>query len=116
MLLLSIKICENTLKCDNIRLNKTEYHKSKKPINLDLVNVDQIVLSGKFKHSNCGFKYFIGYKGGKIVKPLCILLPQTTGYIKYLKSRGKNMSFVIKNEMKQWKKKKMKFGTRLKKS
>ena len=91
----SIKICEKPLKFDNITLNKTEYHKSKKPINLDLVNVDQIVLSGKFKRSDGGFKYFIGYKEGKIVKPLCILLPQMTGSIKYLKSRGKNMSFVI---------------------
>ena len=27
---------------------------------------------------------FIGYKEGEIVKPLCIILPQMTGYIKYL--------------------------------
>ena len=44
--------------------------------NQDLVNVDQIVISDKFKHSDDGFKYFIGYKEGKIVKPLCFILPQ----------------------------------------
>ena len=41
------------------------------------------------------FKYFIGYKEGKIVKPLCIILPQTS---EYFDNGGKNMSFVIKND------------------
>ena len=43
---------EKTLKFDNIRVNKKEFHKSKQPIDLDLVNVDQVVVSDKFKHSN----------------------------------------------------------------
>ena len=88
---------EKTLKSDNIRCNKKEFHKSKQSINLDLVNVDQIVVSDKFKHSDDGFKYFIGYKEGEIVKPLCIILPQMSGYIKYFENGGKNMSFVIKD-------------------
>ena len=89
---------EKTLKFDNIRVNKKEFHKSKQPINLDLVNVDQIVISDKFKHSDDGFKYFIGYKEGEIVKPLCIILPQMSGYIKYFENGGKNMSSVTKDE------------------
>ena len=89
---------EKTLKFDNIRVNKKEFHKSKQPINLDLVNIHQIVVSDKFKHSDDGFKYFIGYKEGEIVKPLCIILPQMTGYIKYFENGGKNMSFVIKDD------------------
>ena len=32
----------------------------------------------------------------KIVKPLCIILPQMSGYIKYFENGGKNMSFFIK--------------------
>ena len=104
LFLLSIRMSEKTLKFDNIRVNKKEFHKSKQPINLDLVNVDQIVISDKFKHSDDGFKYFIGYKEGEIVKPLCIILPQMSGYIKYFEKREKNMSFVIKDG----------FGTRLK--
>ena len=43
---------EKTLKFENIRVNKKELHKSMQPINLDLVNVDQIVVSDKFKHNN----------------------------------------------------------------
>ena len=88
---------EKTLKFDNIRVNKKEFHKSKQPIDLDLINVDQIVVSDKFKHSDDGFKYFIGYKEGEIVKPLCIILPQMSGYIKYFENGGKNMSFVIRD-------------------
>ena len=88
---------EKTLKFNNIRLNKKEFHKSKKPIDLMSVNVDQIVVSDKFKHNNEGFKYFIGYQEGEIVKPLCIILPQMSGYIKCFENRGKNMSFFIKD-------------------
>ena len=40
------------------------------------VNVDQIVVSDKFKHSDECFKYFIGYQEGEIVQPLCIISPQ----------------------------------------
>ena len=50
---------EKRLKSDNIRVNKREFHKSKQQINLDLVNLDQIVVSDKFKHSDDGFKYLL---------------------------------------------------------
>ena len=89
---------EKTLKFSNIRPNKKEFHKSKQPIDLSLVTVDQIVVSDKFKHSDDGFKYFIGYQEGEIVKPLCIILPQMMGYIKYFENGGKNMSFLIKDD------------------
>ena len=42
---------------------------------MDIVNVDQIVVSDRFKHSDEGFKYFLGYKEGEIVEPSCIILP-----------------------------------------
>ena len=91
---------EKRLKFNNIKLNKNEFHKSKEPIDLLSVDLDQIVVSYKFKHNNEGFKYFIGYQENGIVKPLCIILPQTSGYIKYFENGSKNMSFLIKdNEM-----------------
>ena len=73
---------KKTLKFNNIKLNKKEFHKSKETIDLLSVDVDQIVLSHKYKH-NDGFKHFIGYLEGGIIKPLCIILPQMSGYIKY---------------------------------
>ena len=94
----SIRMSEKTLKFDNIDVNIKEFHKSKQPIDLNLVNVDQILINDKFKHSDDGFKYFIGYKEDEIVKPLCIVLPQMSGYIKYFENGGKNMSFLIKND------------------
>ena len=89
---------EKTLNFYNIRLNKKEFHKSKEPIDLTSANVDQIVVSGKFKHNNKGFKYLIDYQEGEIVKRLCIILPQMSGYIKYFENGGKNMSLLIKDD------------------
>ena len=89
---------EKTLKFENIRVSKNEFHKSKQPVDLASVNVDQIVIAGKFKHSGEGFKCFIDYKECEIVKPLCIILPQMNGYIKYFENGSKNMSFFIKDD------------------
>ena len=89
---------EKTLTFNNIGLNKKGFHKSKEPIELMSVIADQIVVSDKFKHNNESFKYFIGYQEGRIVKPLCIILPQMSGYIKYFENGSKNMSFLIKDD------------------
>ena len=89
---------EKTLKFNNIRVNKKDFHKSKELIDLMSVNIDQIVGSDKLKHNNEGFRYFIGYQLGGIVKPLCIILPQVGGCIKYFENSGKNMSFLIKDD------------------
>ena len=88
---------KKTLKFGNIRVNKKEFYKSEQPISLDLINVDQIKVSDKFKHGDDGFKHFIGYKEGEIAKPLCIILLQMSGYIKYFENGSKSMSFIIKN-------------------
>ena len=70
---------EKILKFDNIILNKRKFHRSKEPIDLLSVDLDQIVVSYKFKHNDKGFKHFIGYLKNGIVKPLCITLPQMDG-------------------------------------
>ena len=88
---------EKTLKFNNIKINKKEFHKSKQAIDLDSVDTDKIVVSDRFKHSEEGFKYFIGYQENERVKPLCIILPQMNGYTKYFEIDGNNMSFLIKN-------------------
>ena len=63
----NIRISEKTLKFNSIKPNKKEFHKCKQPIDLKSVNVNQIVLSDKFKHSDVGFKYFICYQDDEIV-------------------------------------------------
>ena len=64
LFLLSIRMSEKTLKFDNI---KKEFHRSKQPINLDLVNVDQIVISDRFKRSDDSFKYLLATEKVKLV-------------------------------------------------
>ena len=67
------------------------------PIALNLVNVNQVLVSDKFKHSEKGFKYFISYKDDNIIRQLCNILPQMSGFIKYFDNGGKNMSFMIED-------------------
>ena len=62
------------------------------------VDFDQIVVCYKCKHNGEGFKHFIDYLEGEIVKPLFIILPQMSGYIKYFENCSKNMSFLIKDD------------------
>ena len=69
-------------------------HKSKEPIDLLSVDLDQIVVSYEFKHNAEGFKYFIGYLECEILKPLCIILPQMDGYIKYFENGSKTCLFL----------------------
>ena len=47
-------------------------------------------------------RYLVSFKGvlkvSKMTKPLCIVLPQMSGYIKYFENGGKYMSFIIKDD------------------
>ena len=88
---------EKTLQFNNIILNKNEFHKSKERTDLFSVEIDQIVVSDKFKH-NKGFKHFIGVREGEIVKSLFIILPQMNGYIKNFENGNKYMSFLIEDD------------------
>ena len=89
---------KKTLKSDNIGVNKKEFQKSKQPIDLKSVIVNQIVVCDRFKNSGEGVKYFIGYQDNETIKPLCIILPQMSGYMKYFENSGKNMSFMVKDD------------------
>ena len=78
-------------------MDKKTFYTLKEPMDLLSVNTDQIVVSDKLKHNNKGFKYFIRYYD-RLVRPLCFILPQMSGYIKYFENRSKNMSFLIKDD------------------
>ena len=93
----SIKMSKKILKFE-VEVNMKEIHVSKKPIALSLLNVNQILKSDKFGHSDKGFKYFIGYKDYNIIRSLCIILPQMSGFIKYFDNGGKNMSLMIQDD------------------
>ena len=90
---------KQTLKfCGNL-VNKKDFHASKQPIALNSVKSSKILVSDKFELSDDGYKFFIGYlHDDNAIKPLCIILPQISGYIKYFDDGRKNMSFLIEDE------------------
>ena len=90
---------KQTLKFSDIVVNKKEFYASKQATPLDSVNTNNIVVSYRIKHNDDGSKYFIGYSyGDDVIRPLCIIIPQMGGYIKYFDNDGKNMSFKIEDE------------------
>ena len=84
---------EKTLKFNNIRLNKKEFHRSKEPIKLMSVIVDQIVVSDKFKYSNEDFKYFIGYQKVKLLNHYALFYLKWVGIKNTLKRGVKTCLF-----------------------
>ena len=80
-----------------LRLIKKKLYAFKQAIDLNLVDTNKIILSDKFKHSDDGSKYFIGYKDDHIIRPWYIILPQMSGFIKYFDNGGKNIFFVIED-------------------
>ena len=95
----SIKISEQTLKFDHIAVNKKDFHASKQPIALDLMEGSRILVSDTFKHNENSFKHFIGYLHvDDVIRPLSIVLPPTNWYLKYFDNGGKNVSFLMEDE------------------
>ena len=90
---------EQALKLDHIVVNKKDFHASRERIALELVESSRILVSDKFKYSEDGFKHFIGYLHvDDVIRPLCIILPPVSGYIKYFDNGRKSMSFFIEDE------------------
>ena len=61
---------------------------------LDSVDLSKIVVSSRWKLNDTTYKYFCRYLNNDVIKPLCVILPQMSGCIKYFDNGGKNMSFV----------------------
>ena len=80
------------------KLIKKTFYLSKEAILLDSVNLSKIVVSSKWKLNDTTYKYFCGYLNNDVIKPLCVILPQMNGYVKYFDDGGKNMSFVTDDE------------------
>ena len=90
----------NSIIFGDIEVSKKSLYDSKKAIKLILVDVNNIIVSNKAKGKNETSKYFIGYLHDIIgtVTPLCIILPQMSGYIKYFENGDINMSFKMEDE------------------
>ena len=86
------------IKFGNKEVNKKEVYLSKQAISLDSVDLNKIVVSKNWKTNDTTYKHICGYLNNDTIQPLCVILPQMNGYIKYFDDGGKNMSFVTDDE------------------
>ena len=86
------------IKFGDKEVDKKEFYSSKEAILLDSVDLSKIVVSSRWKLNETTYKYFCGYLNNDVIKPLCVILPQMNGYIKYFDNGGKNISFVTDNK------------------
>ena len=86
------------IKFGNKELNKKEFYSSKQAISLDSADLNKIVVSNKWKINDKTYKNICGYLNDDTIQPLCVILPQMDGYIKYFDDGGKNMSLVTDDE------------------
>ena len=86
------------IKFGDKEVDKETFYSSKEAILLDSVDLSKIVVSSKWKLNDTTYKYFCGYLNNDVIKPLCVILLQMNGYIKYFDDGGKNMSFVTDDE------------------
>ena len=86
------------IKFGNKEVNKKEVYLSKQAISLDSVDLNKIVVSKNWKINDTTYTHICGYLNNDTIQPLCVILPQMNGYIKYFDDGGKNMSFVTDDE------------------
>ena len=77
---------------------KSIFYKNKTMNNIEDINVNNILVSKKEPYGNKNsFKYFIGYSDNDIIRPLCIRLPQITGYSRKFDENA-TMPFIVKDK------------------
>ena len=92
------------------KLKKWFLQKNKKVLQIDDIDVNKILVSKKEPYgTKNALKYFIGYNDNDVIRPLCLKLPQMTGYAKKF-NENTTMSFrannkhLLKNYNKIWEK------------
>ena len=65
------------------KIKKSDFYKNKKVARINDIDVNKILVSKEEPYgTKNSFKYFIGYNDNDVIRPLCIKLPQMTGYAK----------------------------------
>ena len=93
-----IRISGKNIKFDNKKIKRSSFYKNKKINNIEDIDVNNILVSKKESYGNKNsFKYFIGYNDNDVIRPLCIKLPQMTGYARKL-DENTTMPFIVKDK------------------
>ena len=95
---------------DDKKIKKGDFYKNKEIKSIDDIDVNKILVPKKEPYgTKNSFKYFIGYNDNDVIRPLCIRLPQMTGYARKFDENA-TMSFMandkqlLKNYNKIWEK------------
>ena len=78
------------LRFGETKVAKEKIYGAKRPINIWHVNVDNILIS-ELVETKTKYKYLIGYLD-KVVRPLVLILPKRSGYVKTFKVKDKLIS------------------------
>ena len=90
----------NSINFNNKNIEKSDfYNKNKKIFNIDNIDVNKILVSKKEQYGKYNsFKYFIGYNDNNVIRPLCLSIPKTTGYIDIYKKNKLVMALMVKDK------------------
>ena len=83
---------------NNKKIRKSTFCKNEKINGIENIDVNNILVSKREPYGNKNpLKYFIGYNDNDIIRPLCIRLPQMTGYARKFDENA-TMSFIVKDK------------------
>ena len=85
------------IKFDNIKIEKQKFHKHKIPISIKNIDINKIVVYDKVSFGKKVFRYFIGCKDPKRIRPSCMLLPKMSAYRRDF-DETKYISFLTKDD------------------
>ena len=80
----------------DIEIEKHKFHRYKSPIFLEDRDVENASVSSKISAGEKSYKYFIGYFDDNEIKPLHIMVPKTSAYVKSYDGQIKWMYFCLK--------------------
>ena len=80
------------------KIKKRDFYKNRKVTNIDDIDANKILVPKEEPYGRKNsFKYVIGYNNNDVIRPLCIKLPQLTGYVRKFEGNT-TMSFKISDK------------------
>ena len=80
------------------KIKRSTFYKNKTINTIEDIDVNNILVSKKEPYGNKNWlKYFIRYNDNDIVRPLCIRLPQMTGYARKFDENA-TLYFIVKDK------------------
>ena len=94
-----MKVAKEILTFGDIEIEENKFDCNKISVHLRDVDIEKVLLSNKISFGEKNYKYFIGYLyNDHKVKPLHIMLPKTSAYVRSYDGQTKWMYFLIEND------------------